>query len=237
MFELAGLDAELADALYRLDAEPACNPLFPDVPGVLAAIQGFGVRIGLVSDIHFELRPTLAEQGIGHLFDESALSSRRIEASSGASDAAAGLLVPAACRPVGRMIHQPTPTAGSNGREHQQHRPDPDEHHREATRAVLVGRPAGASIAASHRVVKEEPGCHQGNAENLYDATHLSSLQLRVAHDPHLRTVVGRPRQPAGLAGRRRVTTSPMVAEPDRYRPSHRQHLPQGTINPTPRTR
>jgi hypothetical protein len=39
MHELAGLDAELAEALDRLDAEPACNPLYPDVPGVLAAIQ------------------------------------------------------------------------------------------------------------------------------------------------------------------------------------------------------
>ena len=109
----------------------------------------------------------------------------------GAPDAASGLLVPAACRPVGRMIHQPTPKAGSNGREHQQHSTDPDEQHREATRAVLVGRTVGASIAASHRVVKEEPGCHQGNAENLDGATHVSSLQLRVARDPHLRTVVG----------------------------------------------
>jgi hypothetical protein len=106
----------------------------------------------------------------------------------GVPDAASGLLVPAACRPVGRMIHQPTPKAGSNGREHQQHSTDPDEQHREATRAVLVGRTVGASIAASHRVVKEEPGCHQGNAENLDGATHVSSL-------------------------------------------------PQGTVNPTPRTR
>jgi hypothetical protein len=73
------------------------------------------------------------------------------------------------------MNQQPTPKAPSNGREHQQHRTDPDEQHREATREVLVGRPAGASIAASHRVVKEEPGCHQGNAENLDGPTHSSS--------------------------------------------------------------
>jgi HAD superfamily hydrolase (TIGR01509 family) len=74
MFELAGLDAELAEALYRLDAEPACNPLCPDVPGVLAAIHDLGVTIVLVSDIHFDVRPTLAAQGIGELIDAYVLS-------------------------------------------------------------------------------------------------------------------------------------------------------------------
>ena len=38
------------------------------------------------------------------------------------------------------------------------------------------------SIAASHRVANQEPGCHQGNAEHLDDATHVSSVQVRVAH-------------------------------------------------------
>jgi hypothetical protein len=69
----------------------------------------------------------------------------------------------------------------SNGGEHQQYSTDPDEQHREATRPVLVGGTAGVSIAASHRAVKEEPGCHQSNAENLDGATHVSSLQVRVA--------------------------------------------------------
>jgi hypothetical protein len=41
---------------------------------------------------------------------------------------------------------------------------------------VLAGRPAGAPIAASHRAVHQEPGCHQSNADNLDDATHVSSL-------------------------------------------------------------
>jgi FMN phosphatase YigB (HAD superfamily) len=74
MFKLAGLDAELAEALYRLDADPACNPLFPDVPGVLAAIHDLGVTIGLVSDIHFDVRPILAAQGVGQLIDTYVLS-------------------------------------------------------------------------------------------------------------------------------------------------------------------
>jgi hypothetical protein len=41
---------------------------------------------------------------------------------------------------------------------------------------VLAGRPAGAPIAASHRAVHQEPGCHQSNADNLDGATHVSSL-------------------------------------------------------------
>jgi hypothetical protein len=51
--------------------------------------------------------------------------------------------------------------------------------------AVLVGPPAGASIAGSQRGVNEEPGCHQGYAENLDGATHVSSLQVGVADDAH----------------------------------------------------
>jgi FMN phosphatase YigB (HAD superfamily) len=74
MFELAGLEPELAEALYRLECDPACNPLFPDVPGVLARIHALGVRVALVSDIHFDLRPVLAERGIEHLVDVCVLS-------------------------------------------------------------------------------------------------------------------------------------------------------------------
>jgi HAD superfamily hydrolase (TIGR01493 family) len=74
MFELAGFDIELAEALYRLESDPACNPLFPDVPRVLHAIQSLDVKVALVSDIHFDLRPVLAERGIDHLVDAWILS-------------------------------------------------------------------------------------------------------------------------------------------------------------------
>lgn len=63
LFRQAGLDSELAEALYRLDLDPASHPLYPDVPDVLAAIRALGVKIALVSDIHFDLRADLAEQG------------------------------------------------------------------------------------------------------------------------------------------------------------------------------
>lgn len=44
-FELAGLDSELAEALYRLDLDPASHPLYPDVPEVLVALRARGVRV------------------------------------------------------------------------------------------------------------------------------------------------------------------------------------------------
>jgi hypothetical protein len=110
---------------------------------------------------------------------------------------ASRLLVPAPCRAVGLIFSNRHPRP-SNGRQHHQHRTDPEQHQRETTGEVLVGGPAGASIAVSHRGVKQESGCHQGNAENLNGATHLSSLQVRGAHQAHLTTSRARPRQPVG---------------------------------------
>jgi HAD superfamily hydrolase (TIGR01493 family) len=61
-FERAGLD------------DPTSHPLFPDVPEVLAAIRARGVRIALVSDIHFDLRADLAAHRIAELVDVYVLS-------------------------------------------------------------------------------------------------------------------------------------------------------------------
>jgi HAD superfamily hydrolase (TIGR01509 family) len=74
LYRQAGLDNELAEALYRLDFDPASHPLYPDVPDVLAAIRALGVRVALVSDIHFDLRADLAQQGIADLIDAYVLS-------------------------------------------------------------------------------------------------------------------------------------------------------------------
>jgi HAD superfamily hydrolase (TIGR01509 family) len=74
VFKSAGLDDELALALYDLDFDPVCHPLYPDVPSVLTAIRERGVKIALVSNIHFDLRGELDAQGVGHLIDEYVLS-------------------------------------------------------------------------------------------------------------------------------------------------------------------
>ena len=66
---------------------------------------------------------------------------------------------------------------------------------------MLVGGPAGASIAAPPRGVKQEPGRHQPNAEHLDGATHLSSpTTLRSSR--HSLTTVGCTAPTADRAGR-----------------------------------
>ena len=74
VFARHGLDAELAEALYGLDADPANHPLYPDAGPVLREIQARGVGIALISDFHLDLRPVLAHHGIADLFDAWVLS-------------------------------------------------------------------------------------------------------------------------------------------------------------------
>ncbi len=73
-FRLAGLDDELADALYALDLEAASHPFYPDVPGVLRALHERGCRVAVVSNIHFDLRPEFAAAGIDTYIDAFVLS-------------------------------------------------------------------------------------------------------------------------------------------------------------------
>ncbi len=48
--------------------------LLPDVPFVLKALHEAGVGVVVISDIHLDLRPLLARQGVGDLIDGYALS-------------------------------------------------------------------------------------------------------------------------------------------------------------------
>jgi HAD superfamily hydrolase (TIGR01509 family) len=73
-FRLAGLDDELARALYALDLEPASHPFYPDAPGVLRALHERGCRIAVVSDIHFDLRPEFAAADLDACVDAFVLS-------------------------------------------------------------------------------------------------------------------------------------------------------------------
>jgi HAD superfamily hydrolase (TIGR01509 family) len=69
VFARHGLDAELAEALYGLDGDPANHPLYPDTGPVLREIHARGVSIALISDFHLDLRPLVAYHGIADLFD------------------------------------------------------------------------------------------------------------------------------------------------------------------------
>jgi HAD superfamily hydrolase (TIGR01549 family) len=73
-FERAGLDAELADALYHFDGDPDHRPLYPDVAETLAALKAQNVKIAVVSDIHIDLRQLLESQGVAGWIDAYVLS-------------------------------------------------------------------------------------------------------------------------------------------------------------------
>jgi FMN phosphatase YigB (HAD superfamily) len=74
VFADAGLDAELADALYAVESDLRHNPFAHDVPETLEALHARGVRIAVVSDVHVDLRPAFAAAGLGGLVDVFTLS-------------------------------------------------------------------------------------------------------------------------------------------------------------------
>jgi FMN phosphatase YigB (HAD superfamily) len=74
VFADAGLDDELAAALYAVESDPAHNPFAVDAVGVLRAIARHGVRIAVLSDIHFDLRPTFEAVGLAGVVDAYVLS-------------------------------------------------------------------------------------------------------------------------------------------------------------------
>lgn len=74
VFTQAGVDPELADALYAVEGDPRHNPFAVDVEETLRAVAARGVRIAVLSDIHFDLRPVFAAAGLAGLVDVYALS-------------------------------------------------------------------------------------------------------------------------------------------------------------------
>lgn len=74
VFADAGLDPQLADALYALEADPLRNPFALDVPETLAGLRQRGIAVAVVSDIHVDLRPAFDAAGLGGLVDVFTLS-------------------------------------------------------------------------------------------------------------------------------------------------------------------
>lgn len=68
-FARAGLDHELANALYDLDPDDRLTRPFPDAAPVLAALREAGMRIAVVSDVHFDLRPLFKQHGLDSCID------------------------------------------------------------------------------------------------------------------------------------------------------------------------
>ncbi|HEX5994353.1 MAG TPA: HAD family hydrolase [Jiangellales bacterium] len=74
VFADAGLDRQLADALYAVESDAVHNPFAVDAVPVLRAVAEHGLRIAVVSDIHFDVRPAFAAAGIADVITTYVLS-------------------------------------------------------------------------------------------------------------------------------------------------------------------
>jgi HAD superfamily hydrolase (TIGR01509 family) len=69
-----GLDAHLVTALYEVECDPAWNVFADDAVDTLKALEGAGLRIAVVSDIHVDIRPAFAGAGLLDAVDVFTLS-------------------------------------------------------------------------------------------------------------------------------------------------------------------
>jgi HAD superfamily hydrolase (TIGR01549 family) len=74
VYRRAGIDDELADSLYRLLGTPAFHRPYPDAKGVLETLKTAGYAIGVVSDIHTDLREHAKAFGFAESIDAWSLS-------------------------------------------------------------------------------------------------------------------------------------------------------------------
>lgn len=70
----SGVADHQAEALYELLIDPASWTPYPDTATVLAALHRKGIRIAVVSNIAFDVRPAFARLGVLDVVDEFVLS-------------------------------------------------------------------------------------------------------------------------------------------------------------------
>lgn len=70
----AGVDTELASALYESESDFQRNAWAVDAASTIRALKSDGVLVGVVSDIHFDIRPSFDAEGLGSEIDVFALS-------------------------------------------------------------------------------------------------------------------------------------------------------------------
>lgn len=71
---LAGFDHDLALACHDRDGNPSASMPYPDTANVLKTLKAGGVRIGVISDIHYHLPPLFEHHGLGRVIDSYTLS-------------------------------------------------------------------------------------------------------------------------------------------------------------------
>jgi FMN phosphatase YigB (HAD superfamily) len=74
VLEDAGLDRPLVEALYAVESDPRNNPFAEDVAATLEALHAADLRLAVLSDIHFDLRPAFHAAGLSRLIDVFMLS-------------------------------------------------------------------------------------------------------------------------------------------------------------------
>jgi putative hydrolase of the HAD superfamily len=74
VYRRAGIDDELADALYGLLGTPDFHRPYPDAKGVLETLKRAGYAIGVVSDFHTDLREHARAFGFAEFIDAWSLS-------------------------------------------------------------------------------------------------------------------------------------------------------------------
>jgi len=73
-FDEAGFDPDLADALYAVESDPRYNPFASDSKVGISTIKAMGALVAVISDIHFDLRPTFQENQLDDMVDDYLLS-------------------------------------------------------------------------------------------------------------------------------------------------------------------
>jgi FMN phosphatase YigB (HAD superfamily) len=68
------IDADLAQSLYATESDPDGNAYADDVELLLTTLHRAGMRVAIVSDIHFDIRPSFAARGWIDLVDAWVLS-------------------------------------------------------------------------------------------------------------------------------------------------------------------
>lgn len=74
VFAVAGLDDELARALNQLDWRSDCHPYATDAKDTLETLAPDGIKVAVISDIHFDFRPEFEAQGLAEFVDAFILS-------------------------------------------------------------------------------------------------------------------------------------------------------------------
>lgn len=74
VFADAGLDTELAEAVYASESDWRQNPFVYDAAPTVRTLANAGILIGIVSDIHFDIRPAFGELGVADAITAYSLS-------------------------------------------------------------------------------------------------------------------------------------------------------------------